>query len=196
VKGRSLEPEQQFQYLQQWVLPNETHDVFRLYPVGRYPLHDTPEIGNRSAHKLDILEAPVLDLIQVADERGKLSELITQAEALSLKTPEQQITKTAFLILAKLEQNDYATVRELTTQFVSQLEKEKASKMVWLRWPEIIVGKALAEKPDLQKSAAAVSSVIGKRDAPQTPNDFPELRNPMAWRHGRSVIKQKLAELK
>jgi len=196
-RGRLLEAsesaERKYQFLKHWVVPNQEHDTFRLYPVSVFPEINEQEYHDEvQVHALKYSDAPVTDLLRCADQKGFLDDLIKEAESFSFDEPKQQVTQTGFLILAYLQQNKNKEVDSLVNLLMTQLGHVESSLFVWERWTELMVLKALAEQPEMTEKAKALLRVIDELPPPGDSFDYPEIRNPSVWHTLKSELKEQL----
>ena len=169
---RQLPPEDRYQTLKNWVLPNLDHAVVRMYadhtpsdpmpgissviaPVnlrGQKPANGTGDLKlTQRLRTGGDLVAPALDLIDVARELGKLPELTEAVQQIPDTNPLNRRSRLAMLALIAIASNDVVlagtTLSEMTPP------RDKGFSDDWPeheRWPELIVATEASQIPELR----------------------------------------------
>ncbi|QDU38076.1 hypothetical protein Mal4_23960 [Maioricimonas rarisocia] len=139
-KGMALPPGQRFEYLAQWVLPGPAHSTLRMVygftpthpapPVAFDPVHYEELAGRRRVQHGGRLVSPTFDLIDVADELGRLDEIQTRVEA--WEVPDQSpnaVSRSAMLALIALAGNDHAEAAKWLDAMLAVSESTTESGM-------------------------------------------------------------------
>ncbi|MBS0202102.1 MAG: DUF1583 domain-containing protein [Planctomycetes bacterium] len=178
LQTRKMAPQARYQALQTWIFPGEDHSAMRLYgttapcdplpvmPILLAPVNlpgDAPAARavRRRQRSGGELIAPVLDLVAVARDLGKLAELAETVAKIPDTSPQIKRSRLAIQVLIAIASHDLpqaqSTLKELTParspglpDTLSQLE----------RWPELIVATEASRIPELRKAAIALFDVI------------------------------------
>ncbi|MAT16420.1 MAG: hypothetical protein CMJ46_14250 [Planctomyces sp.] len=194
-KGRLLDPESAYEYLRNWVLPNQEHHTFRLYP-STVVVGETAEAAAGEPAPIQYLDAPVFDLLERAKMTGKLDELINEAKSLAMETPNQKISQTGFLILAELASGHTEAVDQLLPQFREELKLVTEPQFFWNQWSGLVVYNALKEEGAYAASLEPLREAIDAPGGPTGHSDFVSMRNPQPWRSARDYLFNDVAPAK
>ena len=155
---RGLPAAERYARLRAWVLPGDDHATFRL--ASEFGPTDPPIPPDGPAgRRVPVpppLSSPALDLVAAAKVLGKLGELAETVEGSAASTTLDRRSRLALLAIVRGAQDKpgaaEAALRELRTLAASTITKETAD---WQRWPELLAGTALADRPQLHPSAVA-----------------------------------------
>lgn len=150
-----MPPEQQFEFLRRWVLPNEDHSEFRLQ-AGFTPTHPAPilinappEDGFRVPAGGKIV-APALDLIDAALSLKQLAELRQQIDDMPIASAENQVGRLALLALIDMRRQEFDSAGSLL-EVVFSTALADADLLDRLRDPLLLCVHVAARSPEASK---------------------------------------------
>jgi len=216
LQTRALAPVERYAALKAWVLPGPDHTALRMYadtapsdvlnhapihlpPVslavpGKTPSADERPRAARSRSGGDLI-APVLDLVVVARELGKLEELRAEVESLPVTLDSVRRGRLAFLVLIEIAagQPDKALVslKDLTPSRAKGLSD---SLPIPERWPELVAAWEAARVPELRAAAVDLFEVLLDSTNRKNPGGSWEIKVRSARQHARFLLETK-AEL-
>ncbi len=191
--ARKLPASERYTRLREWVLPGEDHTSIRL--VAEFGATDSP-VAPDGASGIDkggippILDSPALDLVAAAKDAGKLDELRAAIDAADARSMVDRRGKQALLALV-LDAQGKTTEAEAALKALKDLARRSivAQTRDHERWPELIVGAALAPRSGLNPaSRELLDAVVEIMERDRT---YGALGRPL--RHARGVA-QLLAE--
>ncbi len=165
-KARDLPVAERFAFLSEWVLPGPEHKAWRLYaeftptdaapgpklPVS--PLGGTPE-GVRVQTGGELV-APVLELIAVAKELGKLDELLERVQKAAGGGLYEERCKLAMAALIRTAQQKDGEAAEALRGLLPLLGKLPEETPEHERWAEIVAAAAAMTHPTLHPHGMAL----------------------------------------
>jgi hypothetical protein len=173
-QARALPPEQAYELLRAWVLPNDDHALFQMAseftptdpapPLAPKPL----PIGRRVQTGGD-LEAPALELVLLAKKLGKLDELVQSVQKAS--TPGQARGRLAMLALLQAAQGRDNEAAKALGELAAGIAPLPVNEPIWQRWPELVAAVGTMNRPTLLPSALALLDAQVRRvEQPLPPN--------------------------
>jgi hypothetical protein len=172
-RARALPPAERYALLRSWVLPSPDHSTFRFFggysstnpspPALAARGASVPAAADRSARRLSIngeMTAPVLDLLTVAAEIGKLGELANLALSLQTTSDAERRGKLALLVLVNLAQKNEEAVAGYLDQLRLLLDRPLPDRRGYARWPELVVASQLLGVPGLRADAAELLEAL------------------------------------
>jgi len=203
--AQTLQPEERFEYLKDWVLPNDGYPSIRLYadltpfnPVG-------PREADAAASGSDgRLSAPALLLVETGKELGRLAELKQAASERDASSESRfyERNRLAFRFLLALAENDLESASNDFKDLQSLIRKAALNTPVHERWPDVIAAYTAAANPHTAEAAAvSLNYIVEKQiDRKQIRNQVPPIqaRNPAgqnfrsATQHARSLAERNL----
>lgn len=180
VQTRALPLADRYQALKKWVLPNTDHATFRLYadnaPADPLPVtpivlppaqprqgkssKGTPAPARRVRSGGELI-GPVLDLVAVAKELGKLEELADLVSKVPESSDQVRRSRLAMLGLIAISAGDYPKA-ESTLKLLSP-PRDKGLSDGWSqfdRWPEFVLAWEASYVPELCLSANTLLDLI------------------------------------
>ena len=178
LQTRSMSPQQRYESLKKWVLPNDDHEAVRLYgdtapadplegmsivvaPVsltGKSP--PAAQVSKRRRSGGDLI-APVLDLVSVARELGKLDELSSLVRDISPTSEQLRRSRQSLLVLTAIAGGDLKQAETLLKDLTPNRSPGLPDSLpVHDRWPELIVATEAARIPELRRSAVELFEVV------------------------------------
>jgi hypothetical protein len=172
-RARQLPPAERYALLRSWVLPGPDHSTFRFF--GGYSSTDPsppalaargaslPAATGGSARRVNIdgeMTAPVLDLLAVAVELGKLGELANQALSVQTASDADRRGKLALLVLVNLAQKSEEAVGGYLEQLRLLLDRPLPDRRGYARWPELVVASQLLGVPSLRADASELLEAL------------------------------------
>jgi tetratricopeptide (TPR) repeat protein len=171
-QARELQPEHAYELLQAWVLPNKNHALFQMAgeftpadpapPVAR----SQPESGNKGSAGRRVpsggdLEAPALELVELAKKLGKLDELAQRVE--QANGPELARGRSAMLALVRAAQERDEPARKALDDLGRLIAPLPLNEPIWRRWPELLAAHGTRNRPALRQAALALLDVQIKK---------------------------------
>lgn len=140
-KAALLEPEPRFEFLSRWVLPNDNHDTLRLVvgftPTG-YPSSLQPDFENSSVTTVrnrvpmgGSIVAPAAELMRVADQLGRLDEVLLRISEAPSDDTDQQITKLAGLVLVNCSAGHLDTAKNRMADLYQAVASHQQIRSSW-----------------------------------------------------------------
>lgn len=179
LSTRKLPPTERYQALKTWILPNDDHPNLRVYadyapsdPLAVTRIHippvsltDAPADNSKSVKQRKRsggeMIAPVLDLVFIAKQIGKLEELAGTVRALNETSPFVKRSKLALLALIAIAENDMATAKILMTDLTPPRDKGFSDDLPANdRWPELIVATEATNVPELRGAAILLLELL------------------------------------
>ncbi len=165
-QARGLPPEQAYDLLQAWVLPNENHSLFQM--AGEFtPADPAPPVaskplpaGRRVASGGD-LEAPALELVRLAKKLGKLEELADRIE--QAKEPALARGRLAMLAMVRAAQERDDPARKALEDLGRMIAPLPLNEPIWRRWPELLAAHGTMHRPALRQAALALLDIQVKK---------------------------------
>jgi hypothetical protein len=153
-RAAELNVEAKFQLLSRWVLPGEDHPGFRL--AGDFT--PTKPVGNVVGGDF---VAPALDLIDVANQLGRLDELRTRVEGInaSVDAGYKQRARIALLYLIDVARDDVEAARANLGQLIDSI-RESDHNRIDERWPETLALARGVDYPGTRETIAELFYVI------------------------------------
>ena len=136
-----LTGEERFEYLARQVLPSETHASIRMSGAFTQSLPASVEMksdltGNSAGGEL---VSPVFDLLNAAQNQGRLGELLTRINAIPNPQNEfQRRTRAALLLLVNMEIDDHQAVVTASDRMYALAAKATPENLADM-WPETLV---------------------------------------------------------
>jgi lipopolysaccharide biosynthesis regulator YciM len=210
-KTRHLPPQERLQRLADWVLPSPDHPLLRLegdftpsFPAPPLRAANAPAMA-ATADDTDRpsrvqaggeLRAPAIELVDAARSLGKLEELKTRVEGLTLEGSELAAANAraqlALLGMIAVARGDDATAVNALQSIKTLLEKTSNDQPAWQRWPELCLAASARSRPALRKPAMTLLTTVFEQAARRTPRGA-EKRTPQeAWMR---QVKHVLAQL-
>ena len=187
LQTRALPPEVRYEVLQLWIFPNIDHSAMRLYgtttpcdplpvspivlspvslalPAASYLRNDNaaavPVVQRRQRSGGELI-APVLDLVVVARDLGKLAELAENVTAIPDSSTQIKRSKMAMQVLIAIAGYDFQRAERLLKEMTPPRNAGLPDSLSQLeRWPELIVAWEAARVPELRPAAIALFDVI------------------------------------
>lgn len=187
LQTRALPPEVRYEVLQLWIFPNVDHPAMRLYgtttpcdplpvspivfspvnliaPAASPPRNDkavaVPVVPRRQRSGGELI-APVLDLVAVARDLGKLAELAENVAAISESSPQIKRSKMTMQVLIAIAALDFPRAEILLKEMTPPRNPGLPDTLSQLeRWPELIVAWEASRIPQLRPAAIALFDVI------------------------------------
>lgn len=151
-RAARLSPDEGYQRLSRWVLPNQEHPTFRL--IGDYySSNPAPPVNFQNRKALpkktaspvirylegkQALAIPAMDLIDAARSSDRLHELRGQVNSTVPSDPEEQRSKLALLFLIDVAREDYSVAEQIFEQFVA-LDRVASRKDLAVRWRDVLI---------------------------------------------------------
>jgi hypothetical protein len=165
-QAQDLPPEQAYDLLQTWVLPNENHSLFQM--AGEFtPADPAPPVtpkplpaGRRVASGGD-LEAPALELVLLAKKLGKLDELADRIE--QAKEPALTRGRLAMLAMVRAAQERDELARKALEELGRLIAPLPMNEPIWRRWPELLAANGTMHRPALRQAALALLDIQVKK---------------------------------
>jgi hypothetical protein len=158
-QARSLPPEQAYELLHEWVLPNKNHSLFQT--SGEFtpadpapPVASKPSPAGRRVQGGGDLEAPALELVELAKKLGKLDELAERIE--QAKEAEQSRGRLAMLALVRAAQERDEQARKAIEDLGRLITPLPLNEPIWRRWPELLAAHGTMNRPGLRQSGLAL----------------------------------------
>jgi len=187
-QAMSLSPAERFEMLSRYVLPGPDHETFRL-ALDFTPTNPAPAAVEQKRAKEDgaqeqtsrveaggELVSPVLDLIDVAAQLGRLSEIRERTSAAPQSSDLVRRQRLAILALADLAERDFQSANDRLFQLFALVE-QGAHTSFSERWPETLAMYAAlrhAETRGVGRELAYYLHLRQARSGPASGND--------AWR--------------
>jgi tetratricopeptide (TPR) repeat protein len=161
-QARALPPEQAYELLRTWVLPNENHSLFQM--AGDFtPTDPAPPVAPKPlppgwrVQTGGDLEAPALELVAVAKKLGKLDELVQRVQKAS--APEQARGRLAMLALLRAAQERDDEARAALGELMQWITSRPVDEPLVQRWPELIAAAGTINRRALRPAALALLDV-------------------------------------
>lgn len=134
----ALLSERRFDHLARWVLPNETHPMFRL-PMEFESVSLTSTGGRKSssAERANRCDSPAFDLVEAARQSGKLELLVSQIEKCPANNSHARRCRHTMLILSHVANEDFDRAQQLLAKLHTNLLGLKRSEIT-TRLPETL----------------------------------------------------------
>ncbi|HEY2252068.1 MAG TPA: DUF1583 domain-containing protein, partial [Planctomycetaceae bacterium] len=167
-RAREMPAEARYAYLKDWVMAGPDRPNFRLMGGGT-PVEPAPAvagsstvalIGERRALSGGELTAPVLDLLAVARELGKLDELANHALTVKPTAGFDQRGKFSLLALIAMAQNNTDAAAGYISKLHPLQEKMADTAPEQSRWSELLVAAEAIKSPVLRPQALALLEVM------------------------------------
>ena len=153
--ARTLEPEQAYDVLSEWVLPSPAHGNIRLYYVHSPFATTADSAANRTREPWRSLPAgqvdcPAVELIELAQRLGRLPELARIVAAASPWTDNHARSKQAMSVLIAIAAGEDDTALELLRPVEASIVKglNATSQLQYLS-PEVMAIRAAVSRPRL-----------------------------------------------
>ncbi len=161
-QARALPPEQAYELLRTWVLPNENHSLFQM--AGEFtptdpapPLAPKPLPPSRRVQSGGEVEAPALELVAVAKKLGKLDELVQSVQKAS--APQQARGRLAMLALLRAAQERDNEAQAALGELTQWIASRPVDEPLVQRWPELLAAAGTIDRRSLRLSALALLDV-------------------------------------
>ena len=151
-----LPPAERFDALMSWVLPSQTHTTIRMN--GEFSQTDpAPNLQGGVAGddvRGGVLVSPVFDLLDVAKQTDRLTEVLSAVGALPRSVDEQQQrARSALLVLIHLEMGQHENAATEADRLLKDVKKSVPAGLADM-WPETLV--VPVERPRLGVSPTTV----------------------------------------
>jgi len=157
---RSLPDEQKFERLLQWVFPNSRHARLRLDgEFGSVRAGSREEVADHQGAKI---ESPVLLLVDLAAELGRLEELRSRLKELEPRHDLDARSLTALRFLVELADGDSAAARASLGRLFDQFVASSHSS-VDERWPETLATTRGIPDPQTRRLAGELLDAMTQR---------------------------------
>lgn len=144
-KANSLAVEQQYEFLLNWVLPSKSHDSIRI--TAHFASDDTL---HAQRHATDNLVSPALELIAVAKQLGRLSELRQRFSVIQADSEQQHRARLAILTLVDISGNDFDAALE-SMHDLYERHRNHVFGDLQDRWPETLVAAEAVHHAQLRE---------------------------------------------
>jgi hypothetical protein len=172
-RARRLPPAERYAVLRNWVLPGPDHPTFR-FMGGFAPTNPPPEVtaaasasaqaasgaSARRVNRRSEMTAPVLDLLAVAAELGKLGELANQTLAVETASDFDHRSKLALLTLLTAAQKKEDAAEGYLQNLRLMIERPLPERRGYYRWPELVVAEQLLHLPRFRADVADLLEVL------------------------------------
>ncbi|HEY7326851.1 MAG TPA: DUF1583 domain-containing protein [Gemmataceae bacterium] len=165
-QARNLPPEQAYELLKTWVLPNDSHSLFQM--AGEFtPADPAPPAALKAlpaGHRIASggeLETPALELVALAKKLGKLDELVQRVE--QAKEPAQVRGRLAMLALVRSAQERDEPARKSLEDLGQLISPTPLNEPTWKRWPELLAAQAAMDRPGLRQAALVLLDIQIKK---------------------------------
>jgi hypothetical protein len=165
AEARRLPPTERYAYLKEWVLPGDDHIGFRLYgdftPADAAPpvaahlhpgLFDDASAGIRALNRLHTggtIEAPALELVELAADARLLKELAREVEKAAAASDVDARGKLALMVLVRVAQGRDEDAKKLLEELRGRLATVRPEAPEWVRWPDLTAAVAANRRPKL-----------------------------------------------
>jgi hypothetical protein len=165
AEARRLPPTERYAYLKAWVLPGDDHVGFRLYgdftPADAAPpvaaqihpgLFDDASAGIRALNRLHTggtIEAPALELVELAADARLLKELAREVEQAAADSDVDARGKLALMVLVRVAQGRDEDAKTLLEELRGRLATVRPEAPEWVRWPDLTAAVAANRRPKL-----------------------------------------------
>ncbi|MEE8450364.1 MAG: DUF1583 domain-containing protein, partial [Thermoguttaceae bacterium] len=186
-RARELPPQQRYEDLLAWVFPKDTPGTIRLY--GDFSQLDPPP-PVKPTDRGGVLQAPALELVEVARQLGKLDALASWVDA---SVPDEEHSRRGKLALLALIQMSQGQEKEATLaldQLRSLASDVPASAGKWQRWPEFVAASVALEHPEMLSVAEDLLE-----DLAQKQFTAGAITGPMGHHVRRALARARLAQL-
>ena len=182
LRTRQMPPPQRYEALKAWVLPNDDHQALRVYadtapadvpaivPNHLQPVHLRPDIsagaGQNSLPAVrqrtgGELIAPVLDLVAVARELGKLDELAKEVGKVADSTDQIKRSRASLQVLIAIASNDDQKAAEGLDALTVERGKGLSDALPQFeRWPELLAAWEASRIPALRTKAIGLLDLV------------------------------------
>lgn len=206
LQARALSPQQRYDTLKNWVLPNDDHDSIRMYgdtapadpldatlvviaPVSLTGKQARTEQTGKRQRSGGELIAPALDLVAVAREVGKLDELADQIRKIPQSSDQVKRARQSMLVLTAIAAGDLKQAETLLTGMTPNRAPGLPDTLpVHDRWPEMVVACEAAQIPELRKSAVALFEVILDSNNRKGQGHWWDVKIRSARQHARALL--------
>jgi hypothetical protein len=180
TRSRSLENEEAYALLHDWVLPSQDHSTPRIY------YHLAPRLSGADESPSQIV-CPAIELMDVAQSVGQLEQLVAEVEKLKTTAQLGERSKMALLALAAMKQQDDTKALEWFTKLYEIVEKGLPTSLpARNRAPEYVVAWQAIGRPALR--VAAHDMAIALRDAERKKTSSDEFRKHVAALVGHAEV--------
>jgi hypothetical protein len=104
------------------------------------------------------LEAPALELVELARKLGKLDELAERVQKAAI--PGQERERLAMLALARAAQERDDQARTALSELTRLVAPLPLTAPIWMRWPELVAASGTMSRPALRGSALGLLDVL------------------------------------
>ena len=173
-----LPAEARFAYLADWVLPGIDHDTIRVAldftpthpaPVGRdVDRIDEQRVGIAAELRQSRVQiggnliAPALDLIETAQEAGKLDEVKERAEQFSPRDTQQTQARLTLLMLADSALGDFTAANSHLDKLFALVDADSRTDFE-SRWPETLAIYAATQEPATRELGRELAVLVFDR---------------------------------
>ncbi|TWU01660.1 DUF1583 domain-containing protein [Neorhodopirellula pilleata] len=151
VQARNQTPEERYSFLSRWVLPGRGHD-FRIDGTIDRSLSDHDDMADPFASLVDYPEStwllcPARELVQLADQMGRLGELRVQVSGLSAISQNGSLGRSTLLTLIDIAELQRDRVAEQLAERFTPVRDEHDPHAVPQWWSDLIVLWSAMENP-------------------------------------------------
>lgn len=174
AETRTLTSDDRHHSLAKWVLPNDEHVQLRLYGTftnsNGVPSHDVIQTeltgtagsrpGSSRVYASPELEAPVLDLIRIAKETGRLDDLRSHAEPQTDDDSVQKRSRLALRLLIEIAAGQVEEAKISLRQMIELLPTLTVVSSTAERWPELVAGYSGLNHPELRSETLPLMTAV------------------------------------
>ncbi|MFI5456257.1 MAG: DUF1583 domain-containing protein [Isosphaerales bacterium] len=188
-----LSLEKRYERLAGWVLPSPDHPVWRLEGLftPSFPANRPGDArgstnasggngpGPHRAVRLQTggsLEAPAIELVEVARSLAKLDELAARVQAIELlpggDPPAGERGKLSIQGLIEIARGDDAAAAKTLALIKPMFEKLPLDQPEWTRWPELVLAARALDRPVLRAAALSLLGTMGDQVGKKSPGEL------------------------
>ncbi|HEV7280783.1 MAG TPA: DUF1583 domain-containing protein [Pirellulaceae bacterium] len=181
-EASALPPEERYEFLKAWVLPNQEHSTFRLAtaftpvnPPSLYWKEPAEPYGASRLHQGGKIVAPALDLVRVAAELGRLDRLSAEIDAAAASPGVKADPRSVEGLRTAIDvaRGDVEAARARLTKALVTAESIPPSDVPSQRGAEVVAVLAALEQPTLLQDARTLAKrLVELCDAPGTPSEW------------------------
>lgn len=202
-RAAQMSVEERYEYLSNWVLPNDDHATLRLeidftptnpppqakdiHPVDSDRLERASESGGSRIQLGGHLVSPAIDLIEAAKQLGRLDEVRERIEEASSDSDVQQRNRLALLAVVDLTRENVAAALPSIEELQARDAANKAKAFV-PRWPETLAIWQGIRHPESRDVSSYLLYDILQRDV-RDPSNGSGLE---AWEHQLAALQGRL----
>ena len=174
LQTRGLPPEERFQALSQWVLPNDDHADLRFYgaflsanavPPSNSAMAvllrgNAAKKGGRRQYDSPDAVAPILDLVAVATDLKRLDQLMTQTEPVAEDEPVVVRAKLGLKILVHIARKEFNKANAELAQFEAVSLPPELGRPANHVWPDYVVAQTAMKVPELRAATLKLLETI------------------------------------